>query len=270
MRRGNWFWGVFLILLGGLFLLNTVGLLDVNVWGLIWPILLILVGVWFLLAVFIAPKERVSEAGSIPLEGAQRAKIRFHHGAGRLTVRSGAEPGQLVTGTFVGGLDYKARVVGDELNVEMSPRDRFVFPTVITPWLWRGGGGMLDWEVELAEDIPLEIRLNTGANEARLDLRDLKVTDLRLEVGASSNEVILPDDAGHTHVRASAGAASLNFLVPEGVAARIWITGGLMGASVDRNRFPRTGKYYQSPDYDTAENKVDMTLEMGAGSLSVR
>jgi hypothetical protein len=58
--------------------------------------------------------------------------------------------------------------------------------------------------------------------------------------------------------------------VPSGVAARIRIRGGLAGIKVDQNRFPRMGDTYQSADYDTAPNKVDVDIETGVGSVEIR
>jgi hypothetical protein len=39
---------------------------------------------------------------------------------------------------------------------------------------------------------------------------------------------------------------------------------------VNKSRFPRVGGVYQSEDYATAENKVDIDIETGVGSISVR
>jgi hypothetical protein len=57
--------------------------------------------------------------------------------------------------------------------------------------------------------------------------------------------------------------------VPAGVAARIRAEAGLSDMKVDRSRFPRQGVYYQSPDYETAANKADVTVQMGVGSVEV-
>jgi hypothetical protein len=46
--------------------------------------------------------------------------------------------------------------------------------------------------------------------------------------------------------------------------------GGLASIDVDQNRFPRAGGVYRSPDYDTAQNKVDIEVKAGVGSLDVR
>jgi hypothetical protein len=119
-------------------------------------------------------------------------------------------------------------------------------------------------------EIPLELDVDTGASAARLDLEDLKVTDLRLETGASSTEITLPAKAGYTKVEIDAGAASLGIRIPSGVAARIKTEGALVGVNVDQSRFPREGVVYQSVDYETAENKADLDIDIGAGSISVR
>ena len=77
-------------------------------------------------------------------------------------------------------------------------------------------------------------------------------------------------DAGHTRVHIGAGAASVAIRVPSGVAGRIRVKGGLAGIAVDKGRFPRMGDVYQSTDYDTAPNKVDVDIETGVGSVDVR
>jgi hypothetical protein len=39
---------------------------------------------------------------------------------------------------------------------------------------------------------------------------------------------------------------------------------------VDQSRFPRVGAAYQSPNYETAPNRVEMDIHVGAGSVDVR
>jgi hypothetical protein len=91
-----------------------------------------------------------------------------------------------------------------------------------------------------------------------------------LQTGASSTTVVLPANAGFTKAKVEAGAAGVVLEIPEGVAGRIRSTSGLTEIRVDRNRFPRQGGGYQSPDYDSADNKVEIDLAMGVGSVEVR
>jgi hypothetical protein len=266
MRRSHLFWGIILILVGALLLLGN--FVKVNVWSLIWPLFLVALGLWILWRIVTGPRPIEAEEVAIPLEGAARARVRIRHGAGRLHVDASAGPGELADGRFGGGLDYQVRREGDMLDVEMRVPSGG-FPHFAMPWMW-GRGGMLDWSFGLNGEIPLSFDLETGASDTRLDLADLRVTDLRLQTGASATDLTLPANAGHTRVDIGAGAASVTIRVPSGVAARIRVKGGLTGITVDKSRFPRMGDVYQSADYDTAPNKVDVNVETGVGSIDVR
>jgi len=268
MSRSTFFWGIILVLAGILLLLNSLGILAVNVWSLIWPLALIAFGLWLLWGIFLGRSEAGAEEATIPLEGAGRARVRIQHGAGRLDVDSSAGSGELVSGTFRGGLERRVKREGDALTVEMHTPPHH-FPFFMMPWSW-GPGGPLDWSFGLNGEVPLSLDLQTGASDARLDLAELRVTDLRLQTGASATRLTLPANAGHTRAEVHSGAASVSIRVPEGVAARIQIKSGMAGIAVDRDRFPRSGDTYQSPDYETAPNRVDLYVETGVGSVDVR
>ena len=269
MRNSALFWGGILILFGTLLLLQNLGILPLNIWKLFWPLLLILLGLWTLWGVFAPRRAPESEQVAIPLEGASRARVRIRHGAGQLILKGGAGSGELVNGTFGGGLDYRAQREGDELTVKMRvPRRDDWF---LAPWMWGWGGrGLLDWSFSLNSGIPVALDLKTGASDMQLDLTDVQVTDFRLETGASSTRLTLPAQAGFTRAAIDGGATSIKVLVPPGVAARIVASGGAASIGVDQSRFPRVGAAYQSPDYETAPNRVEMDIHVGAGSVDVR
>jgi hypothetical protein len=258
------FWGAILILIGIVFLLDNLGLFgNISVWNLIWPLVLILVGARILYGtVFRRAPE--TEHSSVPLEGAQRARIKVQHGAGRLNVRTGGGMGVLAEGDFAGGVNVSSQREGNGLSVRMS------VPENLFPFDWIPGGS-LDWSFGLSPEIPIALEFETGAGEARLDLRELKISDVHLKSGASSTVIDLPTNAGFTRVRVEAGAASVEINVPSAVAAHIRSKGGLSSLQVDTNRFSSIGSNeYQSPDFATAENKVEMDIEMGVGSVRIR
>ena len=87
---------------------------------------------------------------------------------------------------------------------------------------------------------------------------ETKARTVELHTGASDTQVRLPRAAGATNVRAESGAASLTIEVPPGVAARIHGTMVIGSSQVDQARFPRTADGYESPDYTTAANRVDI------------
>jgi hypothetical protein len=180
-----------------------------------------------------------------------------------LNIRAGTAAGTLMEGDFGGGLDYSSHREGDGLKVKMRVPDQ-IFPFGWTP------GFTLDWSFALARDVALELDLHTGAGEAHLDLTELMVKGIQLKSGASATAINLPSNAGQTRVSVEAGAASVQIHVPSGVAACIRSHGGLATIDVDQSRFPLIGsQIYQSADFDTSENRVEMDLQMGVGSIQV-
>lgn len=262
MRRGVSFWGVILIIVGGLLLLDNLGIFNVDVWGVMWSLIIIAFGIWLLLGIVGRGDGRVSEALSIPLDGAAQARVRIRHGAGRLSIRGGASEDVALSGDFGAGVEQRTHKSGDALEVNLDASRSF-FAAI--PF----GRGFF-WSINLNEQIPFSLDLGGGANETLIDLREVKVTDIVLKTGASSTELTLPAHAGFTRARVEAGVASVRVRVPEGVAASIRTSGDLAEINVDSSRFPHSGDKYQSADYESAENKVELDLKTDVGSLDVR
>ena len=265
MRSGVVFWAIVLIVVGVLLLVGALGVIPVGS-GLIWPLLVIAVGAWLIWAALSKPEKIEVQEANIPLGDAARAHVIIHHGAGRLNIASGAPAGQLANGRFGGGLDYRADRAGDLLDVRMRIPDQG--SRWVNPWSWSSGG--LDWNMGLSSEVPLDLEMETGAGTIEADLSGLRVAELHLKTGASSSKLVLPANAVYTKVEVEGGAASVSIRVPPGVGARIMSRGGASSTTVDLNRFPRARNGYQSADYETATNKVDIQSRMGAGSVEVR
>jgi hypothetical protein len=263
MRRTNITWGGILILLGVLFLLDRTDVININIWGLFWPLLIIWLGVQLLWRSSGKGSSADAEQLTIPIKGIEEARVKINFGAGGLHVHGRTAPDELLTGEFGPGVDYDIKEAGSRLDVEMRPPSGSFFV-----WPWWGRHDSRDWSIGLNETVPLSLDVNTGASKAVLNLADLNVTDLRLKTGASDTNITLPAHAGYTRVKGETGVAAVRFQVPEGVAGRIRTSGGLSDIHVDQNRFPRSGGQYESADYETAENKVDIDVSIGLGSAT--
>lgn len=299
---------IILIGLGALFLAQNMGWVSGNIWLSIWrlwPLMLVIAGVELLLGrstwgaavsavVAIAALGAVALValqGNIPYLGqgswaiqslsparvervaedlgeVKQARIDLRHNAGQLQVSAlPADSPRLVEAalshpedsTIYNRFDRR----GDRAELRLRDPDRHDFPFV-------GNNYRDDWTVRLSPKVLLELQIETGASELNLDLRDLLVAQLNVEAGASAVDVTLPQAAGRTSASIKAGAAGVEVIVPSGVAARIRAEGGLSGITIDQNRFPRVGNYYQSPDYETAENRVDLHIETGVSGVTVR
>lgn len=265
MRRGQLIWGVLLILFGGFMLADAMGIKLPNgasLSSLFWPVALLLAGAWILAGSFLRGNVETENA-SIDLQGATSASLKMDHGAGELKIHGGASANEIAHGVFTRGLDQKATRNGDRLEVRMRPAKDFLdFP-------FFGPHSQIDWDVALNPNVPIALNLNLGANKSTLDLRDLNITSLDLDTGASETRLTLPSKGRFT-ADLDLGAASLEITVPEGLSARINASVAAGEIRVDEARFPRNGKYYQSPDYETAANAVDMKIDAGAASVKVR
>jgi hypothetical protein len=203
-------------------------------------------------------------AQSLPLEDAREAHIRVDHGAGQLRVAAQSNPGILVDSSADDEFRFTTRRDGDRLDVHLSQSHDGWF--WFNPATW---GRTFRWSLNLNRDVPLWLSFKTGASESIIDLRDLQVREVSLETGASKTELTLPA-RGQTSARISAGAAEVRVYVPEGVAARIRTSTGIASVNVDQSRFPSFGGAYQSPDYESAENRADIRIEGGVGNFVVR
>ena len=263
MNRSSLGWGVVLLLLGGLMLANAMGLRlpgGASPMSFFWPLVLILFGGWMILSVFMRGRLPEGESASVSLQGASEASVRVNHGAGELRIGSGAGMDELANGMFSGGLEQSSRLNGSRLEVRLNP------PQPNFPFL--GHWDRYDWDMRLNANIPTALTLQMGANKTEADLHDLRLTSLKVETGASETRIRLPAQ-GRLRADFSLGAASLKLTVPEGVAARIRATTGAATLSVDTSRFPRMGDVYQSPDFETAVNAIEIKIDAGAADIKV-
>jgi hypothetical protein len=262
MNRDNLVWGILLILAGFLFMGNSLDIIDINVWGLIWPIGLIAFGLSILWGYFNDSPEVDVENLAIPVEGTRAAAVTIAYGAGVLDLSAGAEDGHILDARLAGGAKWDVTRTGDRANIKLEREWQL---QNLTNWQKEAN----EWQIRLSRQIPFTLKVEGGASQTTLDLRDLLVRELDVGTGASQLSVTLPAGAGATKAHFGAGLAQLNITVPDGVAARIKSDSGLADINVDESRFPRLDKGYESSDYATAVNRVDIHLETGLGSVKV-
>jgi hypothetical protein len=248
----SWFGPLLLIGIGTFFLLRD---LDVVESDFIWPAVLIFVGLAFIVG---AMRKGSIETDSIdiPLSGARRARVRIEHGGGELRMGSLTGTSSSVCQGTVGAVEQKVSRSGDRVDVTLRQRHR--------SWL-RGRQFHLDFN----PNVEFELDLRTGASESRLDLSDLLVNSLTLKTGASSTRVTAPA-RGHTQATVEAGAASIDFRVPPGVAGRITTDTGLADVNIDTGRFLPSSGGYESPDYSTSVNRLELHIKGGVAEFKVR
>ncbi len=312
-RRGFSLFGLLLVALGTVLLLNTTGALPFSIWPELfsyWPILLVLVGV----KIILAPRAPLISAGLIVLAVAgtvtaayfsipeheydEPARVTYvepladteilHLGMGfvggsvEMTSDSGdaTYPPRLLAADFS---NRPARVIRDrsgrltELYLSTDgPVVRFSSDDGYARDVPESGSefsfsmsGLVDWRLMVSPNVAVELEINAGAADLDLDLQDLNVRKLRVGAGASDIRILLPVDAGQTHVVIESGAADVEIVVPHGVAARIVNEAFLSSTQIDSTRFLETDDGHQSPDYYNAENRVSIEIDAVAADITI-
>ena len=148
-KRASLFWGLVLIILAVLLLINQFGILPGDIWGYFFPFIAILLGIWFIAGAIINSQGKVNGNDlRIPLENAKSSSITLEHGAGNLGIKSGDNPGTVLEGSFEPDVKYNASLVGEELNIKIRSTQVFMnwFPHE-----------RLNWELCINPNIPTKL-----------------------------------------------------------------------------------------------------------------
>jgi len=303
-RRSGFLWPLLLIVVGGFFLASNLGYvapISVRTVLQLWPLLLVLAGIEILLArrepmialaievvvvavaiglVVTQPRGLFVPVGSaqpsssttVPRQGATSLALRVEGSAGTYSVSGGAS--DLV----------EARSDHGDLSVRDSRRDGGqtadirVQPATIGDIHIFGTTPPTNVDVRVARDVPTSLRVEGGAGDFIVDLSAIQIRDARVETGASHLELTLPKPSGDVPIRIQAGAASVIVIVPEDVEVRITTSGGLLSTSSENARLgagtvsalARNASVMETAGYASAKDRVTITIEAGASSITIR
>jgi hypothetical protein len=289
--------GLVLVALGALLLLQTTGVVAWGVWGALWrlwPVLILITGVQLVLgrraplvagaivaallagavalAVLIGPSTAdvrtvhfTEQVGIVP---PTRMDVEVDFGAGSLRLDALPEGSPLLAQATLAmpGREAIAAVerIGGTATLRFSPGEGGFFAL---PFGW--GDDDADWDIALAPGTVTTLDLDIGAADADVDLSELAVERLEVSVGAADVDITLPA-SGRVTAAVSGGAADITITIPEGVAARISASSGLSSVSINEERFPKAGDVWESAGYATAQDRVDLSISVGAASVNVR
>ena len=115
------------------------------------------------------------------------------------------------------------------------------------------------------------VEADSGGGNMEVVLPD-KVAELNVTARTGGGNVKLElghDITGNSSVTASSGAGNVTVRVPSSVAARVHARSGFGTVTVDSPIEKVDNETYESPDYDSAANRVEITVSSGAGNVSV-
>jgi hypothetical protein len=125
--------------------------------------------------------------------------------------------------------------------------------------------------IELNASILWRVEVRGGTSRLVADLRELRLSALSLDGGASRLEVVLSAPLGNVPVVILGGASNVSIRRPEGVAARLRVSGGVTNLKFDDRRIGAAGGELdlRTRDYDGAAARYDVVVAGGANNLSI-
>ena len=123
------------------------------------------------------------------------------------------------------------------------------------------------YDFYLNSDIIWDIELDLGALSGELNLENIPVRSVDLDSGAASLAIML----GNKHdldFSIDSGASSIDLIIPENVGLRIDMDTGLTSSNIEDLGLTDNGDYYISSNYDSADVKINMDIDMGVGKIN--
>jgi len=281
-----------LVGIGIILLLNNLGYLNWGFWDILnlWPVLLVAAGLELLVG-------RRSPLGSLisaiivlgliaggvwfvstsdfTRTTAQAIEIREPRGdmtAARVTLSPAAAQVNVKalndSGNFVEGTVFHRPNERVTDNFAKGTTARLDVKTSGSTSVATGPGGRYAWNFGFHPDVKLDLTIDTGMGDINLDLRALTLESVRINAGTGAVTIKLPD-TGKFDVDIDSGMGTVVIEVPAGMGVRLQTETAIVGRNLPAG-YTQNNNRYTSPTYSTAENRADVQVDLGIGSITIR
>lgn len=309
MRTEKIVWGLILIFVGTILLLDNMNVIDFywrSVWRF-WPIIFILIGANMLLsrmsdsklATILVASITILSLGFIGVHGTKEPHhkrwLSFEH-EDMGDENSSSTDTSTFTAPYEGAAKARLSIQGGATSYKLSDTTGSLFDAEVKRRFgkyilnksiedsvevinFRMRDNKKSWNLDEMEGNETKLKLNRnpewdikvemGAGEAIFDLQEYKVRNLKFEGGAASFEAKIGSKLPLTDVSVETGVANVEIEVPEASACRIVVDSGL--SSKDFVGFVKQADgTYETPNYNSAANKIHINLKGGLSSFEVR
>jgi hypothetical protein len=202
------------------------------------------------------------ESRSFDRQSVGHMRLELHMGAGDLRVGSGTS--KLMQTYFT----YNVPSWKPEIRQSGSPSQADF--TISQPEGIQnlGGNNKYQWDVRLAQDVPLDLVVHFGAGQARLDLGALTLHDVEVHMGVGQLEM---DLRGHPakdyNVEIHGGIGQATVWLPSSAGVYAEAHGGI--GEISTRGLHKTGGHYENDAYETAKVKVHVQITGGIGQITL-
>lgn len=195
---------------------------------------------------------------TIERDGAELVRVNLKMGAGNLRVGSGTEK--------LARADFEYNVPAWKPDVQYSNGTlRIAQPE---GHHGRMGNTRYEWDLRLNREVPIEMTINFGAGEARLDLGSLALRRVDVEMGVGSLQMDLRGNPKHDYnVRIRGGVGEATVRLPSDVGVYAEASGGI--GEVSAPGLHHDGQRYYNDAYRNSPVTVRLDVQGGVGSIKL-
>ncbi|MGB2907370.1 MAG: toast rack family protein [Candidatus Aminicenantaceae bacterium] len=203
------------------------------------------------------------ETRNFPLENHSAAAVFLKMGTGELRIQAGARV--LLEGIFSFNVEewrpeFEHITRGDTVQLTVRQGDVSGIPM---------GKSKNRWDIYLNEKLPLDLEVDFGAGEGRLDLRGLNLRSLEIDMGIGDLTVDLSGEHDQDlHVIIDGGVGSATVYLPEDIGVKVYVDKGI--GSVDARGFTKRGDVYTNDAYEDSEITLSVDIDTGIGSIDLK
>lgn len=274
-----------LIGLGLVIFINTSGMFNDAVWDVLWPLVMIGVGLDLvtegrhrgrvIVGTLLTAAVCLSVVGMAGLFGSDNSQAEQRDFPGAVPLLDGMQRLQVDISGVEGRLSIHDQNGERNQAVDLGRED------VSRNFDLRGDTGVLsifgsgnsdqDLNLRFGRDLPLDLTINSGAESAALDFEDLRLERLNLNVGNGDAQVKLPQEGVIDATISSELGGSVDLNIPDDLPARIEVDASVSKLDIDEDRFRKDGNAYVSEDYNVEEgNRALIHINATVGNVKVR
>ena len=125
-----------------------------------------------------------------------------------------------------------------------------------------------DLQINLSDNIPMSLTIDSGASILDLDLSTIQMNNLRVNSGASKLNLVLGNRVALANAEINAGASMIDIILPKDLGVRLNVKSDLSSKDFPEFR-PIDKNTYESNNYATAQNKIEISIDAGVSEISV-
>lgn len=196
---------------------------------------------------------------TVDIQGAKSVNAKVELGAGQLNISSGTN--HLLDSDFTFGGSF------DEPRVSYSVADGVGQLTISQEsQSVHFGNSHNEWTLRLNNEIPMELRIDMGAGQGNLNLRNIPLTRLDLNLGAGQVDVDLTGDrAKDLTADIEGGVGQANVRLPKNVGVIAQASGGI--GTIRVHGLKEEGDSYTNEAYGKSPATIHLKVEGGIGQI---